>query len=150
MPGLVLALAWPDAAALLLDAQARRVAFLTAAIADLGLGDRVAAIQARAEELARDDGHRGTYDLVTARSFGPPAITAECAAGYLAPGGTLLVAEPPDQPERWSADGLGLLGLVDEGPVASELGTVRRLRSLDGPRPGVPRRTAAMQRSPRF
>jgi 16S rRNA (guanine527-N7)-methyltransferase len=151
VPGLILALeAWPSASALLLDAQARRVAFLTGAIEDLGLADRVAAVQARAEELAREAPHRGAYDVVTARSFGPPAITAECAAGFVEASGTILVAEPPDQPERWPADGLAQLGLVDDGPVVSEHGTVRRLRSVAGPQPGVPRRSPAMTRAPRF
>ena len=50
-----------------------------------------------------------------ARSFGPPAVTAECAIGFLRPGGEILVSEPPEpDPDRWPADGLAGLGLVAE------------------------------------
>ena len=48
---------------------------------------------------------------MTARSFGPPAATAECAAPLLAVGGLLVVSEPPDGPDRWPADALAALGL---------------------------------------
>jgi 16S rRNA (guanine527-N7)-methyltransferase len=57
-----------------------------------------------------------------ARSFGPPAVTAECAAGFLPVGGLLVVSEPPadDEPEgRWPPAGLAELGF---GPAA-RLGT---------------------------
>ena len=52
-------------------------------------------------------------DLVTARGFGPPAVTAECAAPFLVLGGQLLVSEPPesDPDSRWPAAGLALLGM---------------------------------------
>lgn len=151
LPGLVLALRWPDARGLLLDAQAKRVRFLLEAIEALELGERIDAVHARAEELAHDPGHRGGYDLVTARSFGLPAITAECAVGFVGVDGRVLVAEPPDErPERWSDEGLAAVGLADEGLVTSTNGTVRRLRSVAGPPEGLPRRSAAMTRRPKF
>ena len=70
-------------------------------------------VAGRAEEVARDPAHRGGYDLVTARSFGAPAVTAECAAPLLRVGGELLVSEPPEATtsERWPRDGLAELGL---------------------------------------
>lgn len=151
LPGLVLALKWPDAHGLLVDAQAKRVRFLDEAIEVLDLVDRIAAVHGRAEELAHDPAHRGRYELVTARSFAAPAITAECAVGFVPADGRVLVAEPRDErPDRWSADGLATLGLVDDGIVRRSGGTVRTLRSIAGPLDGVPRRTAAMTRRPRF
>ena len=96
VPGLVLALAWPDARGTLLDSSERRTAFCGRAIDRLGLTGRVRVVRARAEEAGRDPALREQFDLVTARSFARPAVTAECAAPFLCLGGRLLVSEPPD------------------------------------------------------
>lgn len=111
MPGLVLAQAWPAARVTLLDAGHRRTEHLEAAVRDLGLGHRVDVVDGRAEAVARDPGHRARYALVVARGFGPPAVTAECAVGFLRPGGALVVSEPPGGEDRWPADVLAMLGL---------------------------------------
>jgi 16S rRNA (guanine527-N7)-methyltransferase len=112
VPGLVLAARWPDAHVLLVDAGGRRCAFLQEAVEALGMADRVRIIQLRAEEAGQDRGLRGTADLVTARSFGPPPVTAECAAPFLRVGGRLIVSEPPvASGERWPSAGLARLGL---------------------------------------
>lgn len=150
VPGLILALRWPAASGVLLDAQLRRVRFLDAALEQLGIADRIVAMHGRAEELAWDDALRGAFDVVTARSFAGPAVTAESAAGFLRRGGRLVVAEPPDEPQRWSADGLASVGLEDLGLVRATASAVRVLSSSSGPQAGVPRRAAAMQRRPRF
>ena len=39
--------------------------------------------------------YRGRFSAVVARSFGKPAVTAECAAPLLKVGGRLIVSEPP-------------------------------------------------------
>lgn len=115
LPGLVLALEWPQARAVLLDAMVKRTEFLRTACARLGIGHRVAVVCARAEDAGRDPALRGRFDVVTARSFGPPAVTAECAVGFLREGGTLIVSEPPtDDAHRWPAAGLAELGLTLE------------------------------------
>ena len=113
MPGLVLATALPDWRWDLVEAGARRAAFLERAVQELGLLDRVRVRHLRAEELGRTDAERGRADAVTARSFGPPAVTAECGAPLLRPGGVLVVSEPPDGAgDRWPADGLATVGLA--------------------------------------
>ena len=96
LPGLVLATVWPDATGVLLDAMTRRTDFLRDACARLGIEDRIRVVCSRAEDAARDPGLRGRFDLVVARSFGSPAVTAECAAGYLAPDGAAVISEPPE------------------------------------------------------
>ena len=113
VPGLVLAKARPHAEWVLLDASARRTAFLVRAVAALGLAPRVQVVTGRAEELARREDHRASYQLVVARSFAGPAVVAECAAPLLTVGGTLVVSEPPDRQggARWPEDGLHPLGL---------------------------------------
>jgi 16S rRNA (guanine527-N7)-methyltransferase len=147
VPGLPLALAHPGTTWILVDAWARRVDLLRQAIQELGLEDRVVAVHARAEELARTD-ERGSADLVTARSFGPPSRTAECAAPLLAMGGWLVVSSSPSGDE-WPDD-LSMLGL----------GLARRWRIAAGGYLGYrrvaevpdrfPRRPAAQARTPLF
>jgi 16S rRNA (guanine527-N7)-methyltransferase len=129
LPGLVLAEAWPESSGTFLDAHQRRCAFLEHAIERLDLGERFTVACGRAETLARDHGLRGGFDLVVARSFGPPAVTAECAVGFLAPGGELVVTEPPEQDEReprWPLEGLAQLGLGSPRAIRhGETGAVR-------------------------
>ena len=112
LPGLVLASAWPESSWVLLEATERRVVALVEAIELLGLGDRVVVDHRRAEDAGQDPDRRASFDLVTARSFGPPAVAAECGAPLLRQGGLLVVSDPPDGPgRRWPAAGLALLGL---------------------------------------
>ena len=113
VPGLVLATTLPAWRWELVESGARRAAFLDRAVARLGLQDRVQVVAGRAEDLGRTPRARARADAVTARSFGPPPVTAECAAPLLRPGGVLLVSEPPGgSGERWDADRLAALGLA--------------------------------------
>lgn len=113
VPGLTLAVAWPEAIGTLLDSQRRRCAFVEDALVELGVAGRAGVECGRAEELARRSDLRGAYNLVVARGFGPPAVTAECAVGFLGEGGRLAVSEPPGKPSgsRWPGGGLAQLGL---------------------------------------
>ncbi len=112
VPGLVLATEWPESEWVLLDGRARSAAFLTEAVARLGLGARVTVRELRAEEAAREPGLRGAVQLVVARGLAGPGTTAECAAGFLVVGGRLIVSEPPGSAgERWPAAALGQVGL---------------------------------------
>lgn len=113
LPGIVLAVEfWPDTEWVFVDAQLKRTAFLRDAIEDLGLEDRVDVLTERAEVVGQDDLHRGAYDLVVSRSFGPPAVTIECAAPLLRVGGLFVVSEPPatSVDDRWPADGIAQVG----------------------------------------
>lgn len=127
LPGLVLATYHPELDLTLLEARQRACRFLREAVATLEMA-RVAVVEARAEDAARRPDLRGSFDAVVARSFGPPAVTAECAVGFLRPGGRLVVSEPPGDEERAAADrwpppGLDELGLsppeAGGGPGAS-------------------------------
>ncbi len=138
VPGLVLATRWPASTGILLDSNRRRCAVLEEAVATLGLDGRLSVRCGRAETLARDEALRAMFDLVVARSFGSPAVTAECAVGFLRIGGLLAVTEPPphraerEGQTRWPADGLATLGLgparvLRAGPTGV---AVMRLESL--------------------
>jgi 16S rRNA (guanine527-N7)-methyltransferase len=117
-------------------------------VAELELGIPVEVVTARAEDAARDPGHRERYDLVVARSFGPPAVTAECAAAFLKPAAHLAVSEPPeDDPTRWNAERLEDLGLLPPEVVHQDGATAALIRRTGDPvspkwprRPGIPQK----------
>jgi 16S rRNA (guanine527-N7)-methyltransferase len=154
LPGLVVAENWPEASVVLLEAQGRRAAFLGRAVAALGLGDRVAVRQVRAEEFGRDPGGRSRFDVVTARSFGPPGVVAECAAPLLRTGGWLVVSEPPDQSDlesaqRWPAEPLARLGLRPGERQRAAFG-YRVLRQAEPCPERFPRRNGVPAKRPLF
>jgi 16S rRNA (guanine527-N7)-methyltransferase len=117
LPGLVIAAAWPEAALVLLDANERRTDFLHRAVRGCGLEAQVTVVHQRAEVCGRDPAYRGTFNGVVVRSFGPPAVVAECSAPFLKTGGWLIVSEPPGtsegeaQSSRWPADRVAQVGL---------------------------------------
>lgn len=115
VPGLVLArLTWPSTEWVLLDGSTKRVDFLSEAIDEMKLSGRVVALAERAEVTGRDSARRGAFDLVVSRSFGPPAVVAECAAPLLRVGGCLIVSEPPGgrAADRWPSVAVSNFGLV--------------------------------------
>ena len=120
VPGLVMAISWPEAQFVLVEAGTRRVEHLRKTIGVCGLGERVTVERTRAEEAGREPSHRGHFPTVVARSFGKPSVTAECGAPFLSPGGVLVVSEPPSGDrvqDRWPVDGLRELGLDLEDVV---------------------------------
>lgn len=144
VPGLVLAEWFPDWEWVLFDAHRRRTSFLVSTVARLGLTDRVSVVRERAEVAGRSLDHRERYGVVTARSFGPPAATAEAGAALVIVGGVIVVAEPPDSAGRWSASGLASLGLVLEPSTAQAVCVLRKRQLLaEGyPRPVKTQRSA--------
>jgi 16S rRNA (guanine527-N7)-methyltransferase len=116
LPGLVLLDRW-RCHEVFLDSMGKRSNFLKEALAWPGAPEGGEVIIARAEEAARWPELEEKFDLVTARSFGPPSVTAECAVRFLKVGGVLVVSEPPGDrsSERWSEKGLSLLGLAAQG-----------------------------------
>ncbi len=145
VPGLVVALHWPDSHWVLLDSNSRRTAFLETAVGELDLAERVVVVTDRAERYARTDEARRAFALVVARSFGSPAVTAECASGFLQVGGRLVVSEPPAEDEsRWSVEGLAGLGLEDRG----RRGSVRVLEQVRPAPDHSPRRVGIPAKRP--
>jgi 16S rRNA (guanine527-N7)-methyltransferase len=122
IPGLVLTAVWPATQWVYLDASERRTDFLREEVETWGISERVKVVRGRAEEMGRDPTLRGAFDVVTARSFGSPAVTAECAAPFLRLGGLLVVSEPPDTDptERWPVEGLAVVGLVPSSSYRHE------------------------------
>jgi 16S rRNA (guanine527-N7)-methyltransferase len=147
VPGLVIGVARPELHLVLVDATAKRCRFLESAVAELRLDADV--VEGRAEAVGRGD-LRGAADAVVARSFGPPAATAECAAPLLRVGGCLVVSEPPEPgPDRWAVEGVARLGLALEEPTP----TTPRVQVLRQARPcpdAYPRRDGLPAKRPLF
>ena len=112
LPGLVLLEDWQNNATFV-DSMEKRMAFLQECLDLEGAPTGGQIRLGRAEALARERDLAGQFDLVTARSFGPPAVTAECAVRFLKVDGYLIVSEPPDDDTatRWKPYALGQLGL---------------------------------------
>ena len=116
VPGLVLLERWRTRVTLL-DAMEKRTAFLREVLEWPDSPHFAEVICGRSEVASRDARLDSSFELVVARSFGRPAVTAECAARFLVLGGLLIVSEPPGEQgvSRWSEEGLRKLGLESRG-----------------------------------
>jgi 16S rRNA (guanine527-N7)-methyltransferase len=94
-PGIPLALALPDAGVSLVESNARKCAYLLAAIAEAGA--RNATVVNRRVEVW-PDGLRA-HDLVTARALAPLPVVVEYGAPLLRVGGALVVWRGQRDPE---------------------------------------------------
>lgn len=147
VPGLVVAARRPDLQLILLDSMAKRCRFLRAAVTALDL--RATVLEARAEDAGRGP-LRGAVDAVLARSFGRPAVTAECGAPLLRIGGLLVVSEPPpgQMPlDRWPPDPLEHLGLRAIEPASRPVQVLQQVASCPE---RYPRRVGLPARRPLF
>jgi 16S rRNA (guanine527-N7)-methyltransferase len=85
LPGLLLAIVSPDLDCTLVDARTKKVAFLTIALHELGLGN-ARALHLRVEDLPP----ASRFETVTARAVTALPALWELARPWLAPGGRLL------------------------------------------------------------
>lgn len=90
LPGLALKIARPEIEVTLIDATAKKVAFLDAVIAELAL-PAARAIHGRAEQLGQDSVYRGQFDVATARAVASLPILLEYAVPFLTVGGSALL-----------------------------------------------------------
>jgi 16S rRNA (guanine527-N7)-methyltransferase len=155
LPGLVVATDWPEVTVALLEANGRRAAFLRRAVERLDLEARISVLEERAEVCGREPGSRAGFDGVLARSFGRPAVLAECAAPLLKVGGWLLVSEPPRsededrQDTRWPTEPLRQFGL-EPAEVIHEGFEYRTLRQREPCPDRFPRRNGVPAKRPLF
>lgn len=87
-PGIVLAVALPEARIDLVESVGRKCEFMRGAIAAARIGN-ADVLKARSEDLAAGDG-REAYDAVTARAVGRLSTLAELASPLLKPNGVLV------------------------------------------------------------
>jgi 16S rRNA (guanine527-N7)-methyltransferase len=120
-PGVPLAAVLPAARAVLLEPIRKKAAFLSTALAAVGLGATVEAAPVRAEALAADTRHRGQWPAVVARAVGGLAELVELAFPLLKPGGILVA---------WKGGEIELELTAAEGAMASMGGGSIELRPV--------------------
>ncbi|MDE0237531.1 MAG: class I SAM-dependent methyltransferase [bacterium] len=113
LPALVLAAVWPQSKWTLVESSLPRAAFLELHCARLGWSERVDVLHMTAEHLGEDEQYRDRADLVTARSFGPPASVISAAAPLLRPGGELIASAAPT-PTPWPSHMLAKQGMAPD------------------------------------
>jgi len=98
LPGIVLAIARPDARIVLIESTQKKADFLIAAAGELKLKN-VSVEPHRAEELARSP-LRGSFDAVVARAVAPLAVLVPWLLPLLKPGGYALAMKGPKAVEE--------------------------------------------------
>jgi 16S rRNA (guanine527-N7)-methyltransferase len=90
LPGIPLAIAFPDTRVTLLESVGKKAAFLGEVVAELGL-EGVSVRAGRAEEAGRDPDERDAYDLVVARALAPLDVALELCLPFARPGGIVVL-----------------------------------------------------------
>ena len=101
LPGVPLAIARPDLTMTLLEPMARRVAWLTEVVEELGIDVRVIRGRAEESEIRREV---GVSDVVTARAVAPLAKLAGWCLPLVTPGGWLLALKGESASEELARD----------------------------------------------
>jgi 16S rRNA (guanine527-N7)-methyltransferase len=154
-PGLVLAVALPEASVDLIDSISRKTAFITHAAQEAGIPNATA-LTTRAEDLARADG-REAYEVVTSRAVGRLSTLAELASPLLREGGVLIAwkgrrdADEEAQMSR-AAESLAMRpeSILDVGGRAgSEHRHLHVIRKSAATPPDLPRKSGMAKKRPR-
>jgi len=150
LPGLVLAIARPEAEVVLVESVGKKCAWLERTVTALGL-ENVRVVCARAEEL-----DEAPFDVVTARALASLSVLCEYAAPLLREGGSLVAWKGAVDAQE-DADGLHaakVLGL-ERGEVravapyaGSERRTLHVFRKISPTPPGYPRRPGMAAKRP--
>jgi 16S rRNA (guanine527-N7)-methyltransferase len=158
-PGLVLAIALPQAQVDLVESSGRKTAVVDRLI-QAGEVSNARSITTRAEELggvpAALGGGREAYNAVTARAVGPLALLVEYAAPLLREGGVLVAWKGSRDPaeEAAGATAASLVGMAVEEVLAVKpfpssenrhLHVVRKISPTPG---GFPRRPGMARKRP--
>ncbi|NLB42012.1 MAG: 16S rRNA (guanine(527)-N(7))-methyltransferase RsmG [Clostridiales bacterium] len=98
-PGIPLKIMRPQLQICLVDSVQKKVGFLNEMIEKLDL-DYTAAIHARAEDLAKIEGHREAYDLVISRAVAELRVLAEYCLPFVRRGGYFISHKGPGAAEE--------------------------------------------------
>lgn len=154
-PGLVLAVALPDAQVDLVESVGRKCEFMRQAIAAAEIPNATV-LNTRSEELASGEG-REAYDAVTARAVGRLSTLAELASPLLKPNGVLVAwkGRRDDGEEQQLANAAEDLAMRPEQilDVGNRAGSKHRHLHVirkTGPTPGnLPRKPGIAKKRPK-
>ena len=148
VPSLILIDWFKDWDVVLIERKEKRAEFLSWATKQLNVEKRTQIICDEVENVARNPVFEGKIDIVTARSFAPPPITAECACRFLKIRGYLVVSEPPGNIDRWDNELLEETGLIPLKPNENKYGTFQSLELKQKPSDRLPRRPGITRKRP--
>lgn len=154
-PGLVLAVALPEARVDLVESVGRKCEFIERAVAAAGIANATVR-NLRSEEWAAAEG-REAYDVVTARAVGRLSTLAELASPLLVPGGVLVAwkgKRDPDEEQQLenAAEALAMTPeqILDVGDRAGSEHRHLHVIRKTGPTPEtLPRRPGMAKKRPR-
>jgi 16S rRNA (guanine527-N7)-methyltransferase len=169
-PGLVLAVALPEARVDLIDSIGKKTAFIARAAEAAGIPNAFA-ITARVEDLARVEGgpagdptgdgssksRRGSYDVVTARAVGRLSTLAELASPLLKEGSVLVAwkGRRDEEEEAQMGRAAASLAMTPESilDVGHRAGSEHRhlhvIRKSGPTPPDLPRKSGMAKKRPR-
>ncbi|MCW5756814.1 MAG: 16S rRNA (guanine(527)-N(7))-methyltransferase RsmG [Phycisphaeraceae bacterium] len=149
VPGIPLAIVRPDLRFTLLDATAKKTAFVRAALDMVGV-QQATVVTARAEQAARDTQHRDTYDAAIARAVGPMATVAELVTPFVKPGGVALLIKGEKAGEELESAkaALHLLLCAHAGTIETPTGRIVVLEKLRATPKSYPRGNGEPKRKP--
>jgi len=93
-PGIPIKIARPDIDLTLLDSSRKKLKFIEAAAAEIGID--VTLLHARAEEAGRDPAHRDAYDIAVTRALADMKMLAELCLPLVKVGGVLIAQKSDD------------------------------------------------------
>jgi 16S rRNA (guanine527-N7)-methyltransferase len=155
VPAIPLAIVFPALSFTLIEATAKKAAFLEAAVAGLGLKNVVVRAE-RAEEIGHDRGERGTsglresFDVVTARALGPMSVAAELCVPLCRVGGRVVLVKGQKADEELAAarNALELLGAAHAGTLDTPTGRLVVLEKVGRTPRTYPRPSGEPKRKP--
>lgn len=150
LPGIPLAIAFPQVAFLLVDAREKKIAFVADAARAIG-ATNVRAVAGRAETLGAVSGkEREAHDLVVARALAPLPVLLELAIPLVRVGGALVAVKG----ERWAQEledaerAMRTLGVELESTRRTATGTILVLRKKQPTPSRYPRAPGEPKRKP--
>lgn len=150
LPGIPVALA-TGVPTVLVEATAKKAAFLKAAVEALGLGGTVDVLAGRAEEVGRDMERREHFHSATIRAVAAGPAAVELASPFLAVGGVAILQRGPgdalDRPALEKAARTVGCAVESEVPVGGGRRLVL-LRKAEVVSAGFPRRSGMAQKRP--
>lgn len=110
-PGLALKIAFPECRVTLLDSLHKRIQFLNAVIGELGLSG-VWAVHGRAEDFARQEKMRESFDLCVSRAVANLSTLSEYCIPFVKVGGAFIAykSEKDSEEIRKAEKAISLLG----------------------------------------
>jgi 16S rRNA (guanine527-N7)-methyltransferase len=150
-PGLALKIVRPTLDVTLIDATAKKVAFINEVITALEL-ERVRAVQGRAEELGHDNRYRSRFDVATARAVASLPVLLEYVVPFLTIGGTALLPKGLEITEelRLGQRAAAILGaeIVSAGELSFSKTRLVVARKISPTATAYPRRVGIPNRDP--